>query len=70
MASVRCTAVPARPAACLALPRVTLAEFPPLVPPFAAALQAPLAAWRLAGKPRTARRFTVDQHGPLPTPAE
>jgi hypothetical protein len=35
MASVRCTAVQARPAACLALPSVTLDEFQQLVPPCA-----------------------------------
>ena len=37
---------------------LTLAEFQQLVPPFEAAYHAHLAAWRLAGKPRTARRFT------------
>src|SRR5712671_5708299 len=29
-----------------------------------------MAAWRMDGKPRTARRFTVYQHCPLPTPAD
>ena len=29
-----------------------------------------MAAWRLDGKPRTARRFTVYQNCPLPTPEE
>jgi hypothetical protein len=47
---------------------VTLDEFPQLVPPFAAAFQARMAAGRMEGKPRPARRFTVYQHGPLPTP--
>src|SRR5437867_4094985 len=30
-----------------------------LVPPFEAAFQVRMAAWRMDGKPRTARRFTV-----------
>jgi hypothetical protein len=38
---------------------VTLEEFQHLVPPFEATFQAHMAVWRLAGKPRTARRFTV-----------
>ena len=29
-----------------------------------------MAAWRLDGKPRTARRFSVYQHCPLPTPED
>jgi len=29
-----------------------------------------MAAWRLDGQPRTARRFTVDKNCPLPTPDE
>ena len=29
-----------------------------------------MAAWRLDGKPRTARRFTVSEHCPLPTPED
>ena len=50
--------------------RVPLDEFPPLVPPVATAFQARMAAWRLDGTPRTARRFPVSQHCPLPTPEE
>ena len=38
---------------------VTLDEFQQLVPPFEAAFQAHMAAWRLEGKPRTARQFRV-----------
>ena len=34
------------------------------------AFQARMAAWRLDGKPRTARRFTVYQNCPLPTPED
>ena len=56
-----------RPTAVLALTRVTLDEFPRLVPPFAAAFQASMRAGRLAGTPRTARRFPVYEHCPLPT---
>src|SRR6266446_6260550 len=41
-----------------------------LVPPFETAFQAHLAAWRLDGKPRIARRFTVYKNCPLPTPAD
>jgi hypothetical protein len=49
---------------------VTLDEFQQLVPPFEAAFQARMAAWRMDGKPRTARRFTVDNNCPLPTPED
>jgi len=33
-------------------------------------VQAHLAAWRLDGKPRTARRFTVYKNCPFPTPED
>src|SRR5881296_3199173 len=49
---------------------VTLDEFQHLVPPFEAAFQARMATWRMDGKPRTARRFTVYQNCPLPTPED
>ena len=49
---------------------VTLDEFQLLVPPFEAAYQAHMASWRLDGKPRTARRFTVYKNCPLPTPED
>jgi len=70
MASVRFTDVQARPTEFLDLTSLTLAEFQQLVPPFEAAFQAHLAAWRLDGKPRTARRFTVYKNCPLPTPED
>jgi hypothetical protein len=70
MASVRFTEVQARPTEFLDLTSLTLAEFQQLVPPFEAAFQAHLAAWRLDGKPRTARRFTVYKNCPLPTPED
>ena len=49
---------------------VTLDEFQQLVPPFEAAFQSRMAAWRMDGKPRTARRFTVYKNCPLPTPED
>jgi hypothetical protein len=70
MAGLRFTALQSRPLACLDFTSVTLDAFQPLVPPFAAAFQARMAAWRMDGKPRTARRFTVYKHCPLPTPED
>src|SRR5712671_7521338 len=70
MASVRFTDVQARPTEFLDLTSVTLDEFQQLVPPCEAAFQAHMAAWRLDGKPRTARRFTVYQNCPLATPED
>src|SRR6266567_4797334 len=67
MASIRFTDVQARPSACLDVTSLTLEEFQQLVPPFETAFQAHLAAWRLDGKPRIARRFTVYKNCPLPT---
>ena len=49
---------------------LTLDEFPQLVPPFETAFHAGMAAWRMDGQPRTARRFPVDKNCPLPTPAD
>ena len=49
---------------------LTVDEFQRVVPPFEAAFQAPMARWRLEGKPRTARRYTTDQNGPLLTPED
>src|SRR2546426_4152719 len=70
MASVRFTDVQARPTELLDFTSLTLEEFQHLVPPFEAAFQAHLAAWRMDGKPRTARRFTVYKNCPLPTPED
>ena len=70
MASLRFTDVQARPTEFLDFTSLTLDEFQQLVPPFEAAYQAHLAAWRLDGKPRTARRFTVYKNCPLPTPED
>src|SRR5712691_6695914 len=70
MAHVQFTDVQARPTEFLDLTSLTLDEFQQLVPPCEAAFQARMAAWRLDGKPRTARRCTVYQHCPLPTPED
>ena len=70
MASGQFTDVQARPTEFLDLTSLTLDEVQLLVPPFDAAFQAPMAAWRLDGKPRTARQFSVYKNCPLPTPEE
>jgi hypothetical protein len=70
MAGVRFPELQSRPMAFLDFTSVTLDEFQQLVPPFEAAFQAHMAAWRMDGKPRTARRFTVYQNCPLPTPED
>ncbi len=70
MASVQFPDVQARPTEFLDLTSLTLDEFQQLVPPFEAAFQAHMAAWRLDGKPRTARQFTVYHNCPLPTPED
>jgi hypothetical protein len=70
MASIRFTDVQARPSEFLDLTSLTLDEFHQLVPPFETAFHAHLAAWRLDGKPRITRRFTVYKHCPLPTPED
>src|SRR5947209_15981983 len=70
MASVRFPDVQARPTEFLDMTSLTLDEFQQLVPPFEAAFHARMAAWRLDGKPRTARRFSVYQNCPLPTPED
>ena len=70
MASLRFTDLQSRPMEFLDFTSLTLDEFQQLVPPFEAAFQARMAAWRMEGQPRTARRFTVDHHCPLPTPED
>src|SRR6476620_2474959 len=67
MAGLRFTALQSRPTEFLDFTSVTLDEFQQLVPPFEAAFHAHMAAWRLDGKPRTARQFTVYKNCPLPT---
>src|SRR5215510_6867583 len=70
MASLRFTDVQARPTEFLDFTSLTMEEFQALVPPFEAAFQAHMATWRLDGKPRTARQFTVYKNCPLPTPED
>src|SRR5260221_1453737 len=70
MAGVRFTELQSRPMEFLDFTCVTLDEFQQLVPPFEAAFHAHMAAWRLDGQPRTARRFSVYQHCPLPMPED
>src|SRR5919201_640429 len=70
MAHVQFTDVQDRPTEFLDVTSLTLDEFQQLIPPLEAAFQAHMAAWRLDGKPRTARRFSVYQNCPLPTPED
>src|SRR4029453_9110178 len=70
MASLRFTDVQARPTEFLDFTSLTLEEFQTLVPPFEAAFQTHMAAWRLYGKPRTAPQFSIYKNCPLPTPED
>ena len=70
MASVRFADVQSRPTEFLDFTSLTLDEFQQLVPPFEAAFHTHMVAWRLDGKPRTTRRFSVYQNCPLPTPED
>jgi Helix-turn-helix of DDE superfamily endonuclease len=70
MAGVRFTDLQSRPTEFLDCTSLTLDEFQQLVPPFEDAFQAHMAAWRLDGKPRTARQFRVYKNCPLPTPED
>ena len=70
MASIRFADLQSRPTEFLDFTSLTLDEFQQLVPPFETAFQAHMAAWRLDGKPRTARQFSVYKNCPLPTPED
>ena len=70
MASLRFADLQSRPTEFLDFTSLTLDEFQQLVPPFEAAFQAHMAAWRLDGKSRTARQFAVYKNCPLPTPED
>src|SRR5947207_3711139 len=70
MAHVQFADLQSRPTEFLDLTSLTLDEFQQLVQPFEAAFQAHMAAWRLDGKPRTARQFAVYKNCPLPTPED
>src|SRR5262249_33582307 len=62
--------VQTRPSEFLDFTSVTRDEFRQLVLPFETAFQTHMAAWRMDGKPRTARRFTVYKNCPLLTPGD
>src|SRR5918911_1331348 len=70
MAGLRFADLQSRPTEFLDLTSLTLEEFQQLILPFETAFYAHMAAWRMDGKPRTARRFTVYQNCPLPTPED
>jgi hypothetical protein len=70
MGSLRFTDLQTRPTEVLDLTSLTMDEFQRLVLPFEAAFQAHMAQWRLDGRPRTARRYTMYQNCPLPTPED
>jgi hypothetical protein len=70
MAGLRFADLRSRPLEFLDFTSVTLDEFQQLVPPFEDAFHARMAAWRMDGKPRTTRRFTVYKNCPLPTPED
>jgi hypothetical protein len=70
MAGVRFNDVQFRPTEFLDLTSLTPDEFEQLIPPFEEAFQARMARWRLDGKPRTARQFSVYKNCPLPTPED
>jgi len=70
MAGVRFTDLQSRPLEFLDVTSVTLDEFQQLVPPFEAAFHTRMAAWRMEGQPRTARRFSVSTNCPLPPPED
>jgi hypothetical protein len=70
MAGLRFADLQSRPMEFLDFTSVTLDEFQQLVPPFETAFQARMTAWRMDGKPRTARQFSVYKNCPLPTPED
>jgi hypothetical protein len=70
MAGVQFIDVQFRPTEFLDLTSLTPDEFEQLVLPFEEAFQAHMALWRLDGKPRTSRQFSVYKNCPLPTPED
>jgi hypothetical protein len=70
MAGLRFADLQSRPLEFLDFTSLTLEEFQQLVSPCETAFQARMAAWRMDGKPRTARRFTVYKNCPLLTPED
>jgi Helix-turn-helix of DDE superfamily endonuclease len=70
MGTLRFADLQTRPTEVLDLTRLTMDEFRQLVLPFETAFQAHMAACRLDGQPRTARRYTTYQNCPLPAPED
>jgi Helix-turn-helix of DDE superfamily endonuclease len=70
MGALRFADIQTRPTEVLDLTSLTVEEFRELVLPFDAAFQAHMAAWRLDGRPRTARRYSTYTNCPLPTPED
>src|SRR5213082_2767620 len=70
MAHVQFADLQSRPTEFLDVTSLTLEEFQQLIPPFEAAFHAHMAAWRLDGKPRSARQFSIYKNCPLPTPED
>jgi Helix-turn-helix of DDE superfamily endonuclease len=70
MGTLRFADLQSRPTEVLDFTSLTVEELLELVPPFEAAFQAHMAAWRLDGRPRTARRYTTYTNCPLPTPED
>src|SRR5437867_7384735 len=70
MAGVRFTDPQSRPMEFLDFTSLARNEFQQLVPPFETAFQTRMAVWRMDGKPRTTRRFSVYKNCPLPTPED
>jgi hypothetical protein len=70
MGMLRFADLQTRPTEVLDLSSLTVEELRELVPPFEAAFQAHMGAWRLDGRPRTARRYTTYTNCPLPTPED
>jgi Helix-turn-helix of DDE superfamily endonuclease len=70
MAAIQFNDVQARPTEFLDLTSLTPDEFELPIPPFEEAFQAHMARWRLDGRPRTARQFSVYKNCPLPTPQD
>jgi len=67
MARLRFEDIAHKPTDVLDMTSLTVDEFQALVPAFDRAFHEHMAQWRLDGKPREARRFTIYQNCPLPT---
>ena len=70
MGMLRFVDLQSRPTEVLDLTSLTIDALGQLVPLFETAFQAHMAACRLDGRPRTARRYTTYTNCPLPTPAD